>query len=99
MDREELHALWHITALVYASNNVSERFLATSAEVHLCASAAIVVRNIASAETKRTNAIINSCLLKLIRSLALHEYRLYDAFYILAPEFGAFLWMTEFNVL
>ena len=100
VDGKELHTLRHAATLINAANHVGEGLVAASAEINLGTGHAIVVGDVAGAESELANAVVDSRLLKCIWSLVLHKYGLDDPFHILPPELRAlFLTLSECNFL
>ena len=99
-DGEKFHALGNAAAFINAANNVGESLGAASAEINLGAVHAVVVGNIAGAESEFSYAVVDGGLLKGVRLLVLHKNGFDDSFHILAPELWAlFMPLAECDFL
>ena len=85
-NREKLHALRHVAALINSANNVSESIVAASAEINLGTGHAVVVGNVAGAEPEFADTVVDGCLLKGIGNLVLYKHGLNDPFHIFSPK-------------
>ena len=99
-DGEESHTIRHAAAFVDTANHVGEGLAAASAEISLGTGHAVMVRDVAGAESELADAVVDGSLLEGIWRLMLHKHRLDDSFHILAPELRAlFLSLAECYLL
>lgn len=88
-DGEKLHAIRHAATLVDTANHVGESFAATSTKVLFGTGHAVMIWDVAGAESELTDTVVDGRLLKGIWHLVFHKHGLDDPFHILALELRA----------
>lgn len=85
----KLHTLRHRSTLIDAGNHIGEALRVASREIVGATRRAVVIGQVAGAERKLTDVVVDSRLLLYIRSLAFHHDRLDQCLEIFVPKLRA----------
>lgn len=86
---KKLHTLRYRTPLIDAGDHIGEALRVASREIVGATRRTVVVRQVAGAERKLTDMMVDSRLLLCVRRFPLHHNRFDQGLEILSPELGA----------